>query len=272
MQCSSVMFFFSLMMVGTAGAMSVLAAGVSGEVAAGSRGLLGGGLSITCLLCIDVVQQAKQAVKNPDLQKDVQKGFEEGVCALFPDDCQSKVVLYAPLVFDLVTKSLDPQTFCEDIGLCVDTPIPPAPVQRPQSAMTLLKSAALLSSLSMSESAPRSGGSDLNCEVCMFIVHEAVKTLTSNITEDKVLRIVDKARLALPAEMQKACWSVMQDLVVTVFQVAGDALIHPRRVCATLHFCSAYGAGLLLYETRKAAEEKQNMDKYSLHIQPEKLK
>ncbi|XP_076459494.1 prosaposin-like [Babylonia areolata] len=249
--CCGLAFLLSLAMFGriVPGAEAVPTPSV------GTRRPVAIGDPIICLLCIDVVQQAKQAVKDPDLQKNVEDGFQNGVCALFPKDegtkCKERVKAYAPLVFQLVSNNLNPKIFCQDISLCPDHPVPPPAENQP--AVPLLQSAVLLSSLYLS--LPRTASGGISCDVCLFTVHEAVEKLTSNKTEDKVISMVDEVCLTMPSAVEKWCWLFIHEVVNEAIKLAVDDLIQPLQVCESLNFCSSRGNQVSSYVRSKAAED-----------------
>merc|ERR1712093_685953 len=136
----------------------------------------------------------------------------EKVCSVLPDslqdECKDLIEQYFPEIIQLITSGMSPQEICSEIGLC---------------------------SNATAVAAPESG---VECEICDFVMKEALAELSSNATDAEIEAVLGKVCGVLPNAIQGECNALIKQYLPEIIQLITSGLT-PDEICSKLGLCKS---------------------------------
>jgi len=192
------------------------------------------GTADECVFCKIIIEEVQTEIRDPTVQKNVEEFLEMQLCSKlgsFKDACLSTVSSYGAILFQLVASEMDPQTVCDNMGMCsakaktsTAAVIRAAMPQVPQQAMVELTPAKHVQSGSA-------------CIICETVLTELKNIIDSNATEEQIAEKLEQICTYLPTAIQAAC----KDFVGMYGPAVVDLIIQkvdPDTVCKTIGLCS----------------------------------
>ncbi|PAA81918.1 hypothetical protein BOX15_Mlig034575g1 [Macrostomum lignano] len=171
---------------------------------------------IECQVCEDLVNQARQMLRDGRTQAEIESFVESIVCNALPssekDQCVKNVQQYGPILFQLLASELDPKTVCEAVGACGKT-----------GRTDRLK--------------PKLGVGP-QCLLCEFVMREVDKQLSQNATQAEIEAALLQVCSLLPQTVRQECDGFVQQYTPIIIQLLVNGL-SPQRICTVLGLCTA---------------------------------
>ncbi|XP_027624723.1 prosaposin isoform X3 [Tupaia chinensis] len=196
-----------------------------------------------CQDCIQLVTDIQNAIRTNSTFIDALVDHAKEQCdRLGPgmaDMCKSYITQYSQIAVQMVMHmDQQPKEICALIGFCDEVKEMPMQTLVPAraAAENVIPALELVEPIKK-DMVPVEG--NVYCEMCEYVVKEAVKLVDSNKTEEEILNTVDKMCSKLPQSLAKECQEVVDTYGRSILSLLEQTT--PELVCHLLHLCPSKG-------------------------------
>jgi hypothetical protein len=181
---------------------------------------------VECDVCKEVLKILDQYLSMNSTGNEIEKGLLD-LCHDLPSDDQSDctffIQTFGPEIIQfLITDLLNPDTVCDEIGLCTGKPL------TKKQMMDMMARAVN----NMRKHRPITAS---ECDICKDVIGALQSALTSNSTQEEILQDVEKLCDAV-GPLKKVCTSFVEEYGPEVLNYLASE-IDPQTLCADIGVC-----------------------------------